>query len=207
MLEGILGKKVGMSRWFDSEGNSHGVTLIKCGPCYVSSKPGSGRIQIGFEEVKEKSLTKARVGHLKKNGLPALRHLKEVKWRGEESSSPSVGEVISAGIFEEGEKVDVQGISKGKGFAGVVKRWGFRGGRASHGSTTHRKSGSIGAGSDPSRVWPGQKMAGRMGGEKTTVFNLEVVKIDSEENLVALKGAVPGPNKSVVFLRRTLKAK
>lgn len=207
MIEGMLGKKLGMSRLFDENGNSVAVTLIECGPCYVCGVSETGGVQLGFEEVKEKSLSKAEAGHLKKNEMPLLRNLKVVKWLDSDSDMPSVGDRFAADVFSEGDKVDVQGISKGKGFSGVVKRWGFGGGRKTHGGTTPRGPGSIGAGSDPSRVWPGMKMAGRAGGEKVTTFNLEVAKIDPAENTIAIKGSVPGPNKSLVFVRRTLKVK
>ena len=207
MLEGMLGKKLGMSRIFDAEGNSLPVTLIECGPCYVSGRTGTDRVQLAFEEVSEKSLSKAEAGHLRKNKLPMLRHLREVKWSGKADETPSPGDKITAAAFSEGEKVDIQGVSKGKGFSGVMKRWNFGGGRKTHGGTTPRGPGSIGAGSDPSRVWPGMKMAGRYGGDKVTAFNLEIVKIDSNENTIAVKGSVPGPGKALVFIRRSLKVK
>jgi len=207
MIEGMLGKKLGMSRIFDPDGNAVAVTLIECGPCYVSAVSETGGVQLGFEEVKEKSLSKAEAGHLKKSKLPLLRNLKEVKWQGSDADAPSVGDVFKADSFNEGEHVDIQGVTKGKGFSGVMKRWGFGGGRKTHGGTTPRGPGSIGAGSDPSRVWPGMKMAGRYGGANITAFNLEVVKIDPAENTIAVKGSVPGPAKSILFIRRSLKVK
>ncbi len=207
MIEGLLGKKIGMSRWFAPDGEAMGVTLIKCGPCYVVESGGDGSLQIAFDEVKEKNLSRAESGHLKKNGVPPMRHLRVVKWLGDTNEAPGSGDKLGPGVFSTGEYVDLQGVSKGKGFTGVVKRWGFSGGRKTHGSTTHREPGAIGAGSDPSRVWPGKKMAGRSGGKTVTVFNLEVVNIDPDENILAVRGAVPGANGSLVFIRRTLKKK
>lgn len=207
MIEGLLGKKLGMSRIFSSDGKALAVTLIECGPCYVSAVSDNGSIQLGYEEVKEKSLSKAEVGHLKKSKLPLLRNLKEVKWQGSEDDMPAVGDVLKADSFSEGEFVNVQGVSRGKGFAGVVKRWGFGGGRKTHGGRALRGPGAIGAGSDPGRIWPGKKMAGRMGGEKVTAENLEVIKVDFAENIIAVKGSVPGPTKSVLFISRSQKVK
>jgi large subunit ribosomal protein L3 len=202
MLEGILGKKIGMSRFFDSDGNSVPVTLVSCGSCYVVENLDS-KVKIGFWETKEKSLKGPRTGYLKKKNLPPLKYLKEVKWFGKQEEQPKEGEMITSDIFEVGEKIDVQGTSKGKGFTGVVKRWGFKGGPAGHGSRSHRIPGSIGASSYPSRVWPGKKMPGRKGTQKVTVLNLEVVGVDSKENIIAIRGAVPGPGKGLVFIKRS----
>jgi len=204
MLQGILGKKIGMSRWFSPEGDALAVTLISCDSCYVVEKK-DGRLQIGFEEVKEKALSKPELGYLKKRNLPPLKNLKEVMWNGKTEEMPEVGEKINADIFQAGEKVDIQAKTKGKGFTGVVKRWGFSGGAATRGSRSHRAPGSIGASAYPSRVWPGKKMAGRKGGDRVTIMNMEVVNVDPVENIIAVKGAVPGPNKGIVFVRRTVK--
>lgn len=204
MIQGLLGTKIGMSRWFDSEGNSAGVTLISCCPCYVIDKRDN-KIEIGYEEIKKSRLSKPRLGYFKKRNLPPLKYRKSVKWYGKEGEQPEVGERIDMDIFKIGEKINVQSISKGKGFAGVIKRWGFKGGPGSHGSRLGRAPGSIGQASSPSRVFPGMKMAGRKGGQKVTTRNLEVVNIDKDENIIAVKGAVPGPKKSLVFLQRSTK--
>ncbi len=204
MIQGLLGKKIGMSRWFDADGNSIGVTLISCEPCYVLERYEK-KIKIGCGKVKEKALTKADVGYLKKKDMPPLKYLKEIEWYGKEDSMPQVGDKINVDAFEVGEIIDVQGISKGKGFTGVVKRWGFKGGPSGHGSRFHRAQGSIGQAATPSRVFPGMKMAGRKGGEKVTVNSLEIVSIDKEENIIFVKGAVPGANRGLLFLRRNAK--
>ena len=203
MLKGMLGKKIGMSRWFDSEGNSIGVSLIKCGPCYIVDKKDN-KIQIGFEEIKESRLNKSQAGYLKKKKLPSLKYLKEVGCLGK-SEQIAVGDRVLADIFKVGEFLDIQGISKGKGFSGVVKRWGFRGAPASHGAQGHRVCGSVGASSDPSRVWPGLRMPGRKGSATTTVFKLKIMEISTDENLIIVKGAVPGPKKGLLFLKRSVK--
>lgn len=206
MIEGILGEKIGMSRLFTETGESVPVTLISCGPCWVVDSRGD-RVQLGYRDVKEKSLGKPRAEYLKKRNVPPLRHLKEVKVSGKKEEFPQPGTRIGADIFSPGERVDVTGLSKGKGFSGVMKRWNFSGGPAGHGSRFHRASGAIGNASDPSRVFPGLKMAGRMGGKKVTQMNLEVVAVDRDENILALRGAVPGPRKSLVYVRRTTRGK
>ncbi len=204
MLEGILGKKVGMTRWFDAHGNSVGVTLIKSGPCYITDKNALG-LQIGYEEVKKNRINKPQAGYFKKKNIPPLRHLKEIKWYGKAESQPEIGKKVFVDIFKIGEIIDIQSNSKGKGFTGVMKRWGFSGGPSGHGSRSHRVPGSIGASSDPSRVWPGQKMPGRKGNVKVTTHNLEIVDIDISENIIVVKGSVPGPRKGLVFIRRNIK--
>lgn len=201
MIHGILGTKIGMSRWFDSEGHSIGVTLISCSPCYVINKKDN-KIEIGYGQTKESRLNKPKLGYLKKRNLPLLKHRMEVKWCGKETEMPNVGEKITVDIFAVGEKINIQGVSKGKGFTGVVKRWGFKGGPGAHGARFGRGSGSIGQASSPSRVFPGMKMAGRKGGQKVTTQNLEVIIIDKDENIVGVRGAVPGANKGLVFLQR-----
>jgi large subunit ribosomal protein L3 len=205
MIQGLLGKKIGMSRWFDEDGNCHGVTLISCGPCYVIENKGDNKIKIGYGEVKESKLTKPVLGYLKKNNVPPVKYQKEVLWGGKVDEMPGVGEKISVEVFAIGEKIDIQGISKGKGFAGVIKRWNFKGGPAGHGSHFHRAPGSIGQCADPSRVFPGKKMPGRKGGKNVTVSNLEILAIDKGENVIAVKGAVPGANKGLLFLQRNVK--
>ncbi len=205
MIQGLLGKKIKMTRWFDAAGKSIPVTLIELGPCYVTDT-GTDKIQIGYKEVKEKALKKPQVGFFKKNKLPLLKYLKTVEWSGDKKDMPRIGKKFCANEFKVGERIDIQGKSKGKGFSGTVKRWGFRAGPNSHGSRKHRIPGSIGGSSDPSRVWPGLKMAGRYGGEKITEENLEIVNISEKENILAVKGAVPGPKKNVVFVRRRKKS-
>ncbi|MFC2062101.1 50S ribosomal protein L3 [Elusimicrobiota bacterium] len=206
MIQGLLGKKIGMSLWFDHEGNSMSVTLISCGPCFIVAKE-KDRIQIGYEIVRESRLGKPETGYLKKKNLPPLKYLKQVSWLGKEEDQPEVGNTIDGSVFGVGEIIDIQGISKGKGFAGVVKRWGFKGGPASHGARCNRAPGSIGASSYPSRVWPGLKMAGRKGGVKVTNTNIEILEIDTNENIIAVKGSVPGVKKGLVFLKRNAKGK
>ncbi|MGM0441100.1 MAG: 50S ribosomal protein L3 [Elusimicrobiota bacterium] len=205
MIQGLLGKKLKMSRWFDEDGNSVPVTLIELGPCYVTGFKDN-KVQIGYREVKKKSLKKPQIGFFKKNNLPFLKYLKSVEWLGDKKEIPAVGEKLSVNEFEVGEKIDVQGESKGRGFTGTVKRWGFSSGPHGHGSRRHRIPGSIGGSSDPSRVWPGLKMAGRDGGKMITEENLKIVYISKEENVIAVKGAVPGPKKNVVFVRRRKKS-
>ncbi len=205
MIEGILGTKIGMSRMFTESGDSVAVTLISCGPCWVVDKKGN-KLRIGYMETKGKALKKPNAEFFKKKNLPPLKVLKEVKVT-DEKNHPEPGEKIFTDIFKPGDKVDVSGISKGKGFAGVMKRWNFRGGPASHGSGFHRSPGSIGGASSPSRVFPGLKMAGRMGSEKVTQMNLEVVAVDVDENILAVKGAVPGPSKSLLYVRKTTRGK
>jgi len=209
MSTGMLGKKVGMTRFFGEQGEAIPVTVIEAGPCHIvqiKSKEADGyeAVQIGFDQKRENSINRPARGHFKKADVPPLRYLKEFK--PESMEGLKLGGQITVEMFSEGEKVDVRGISKGKGFSGVMKRWGFKGGRATHGAETHRHAGSIGASADPSRVFKGQKMAGRMGGKKVTVQNLEVVKIDVEKNLLVVKGAVPGPRNGVLIIEKAVKA-
>ncbi len=205
MIEGILGTKIGMSRMFTESGDSVAVTLISCGPCWIVDKKGE-KLQIGYMETKERSLKKPNAEFFKKKNLPLLKVLKEVKIT-DEKNVPENGTMIYADMFKPGDKVDVSGISKGKGFAGVMKRWNFRGGPATHGSRFHRAPGSIGGASYPGRVFPGIKMAGRLGAEKVTQMNLEVIAVDREEHVLAVKGAVPGPSKSLLYIRKTTRGK
>lgn len=202
-MKGLIGKKIGMTSVFADDGKSISCTLIEAGPCYVTAiktKEGDGysAIQMGFQERKEKRLAKAQVKNFKKKKLPILRHLKEVR-DFENINELKVGDILKADIFREGETIKVTGVSKGKGFQGVVKRHGFGGGSKTHGqSDRQRAPGSIGASSYPSRVFKGQRMAGRTGGEKVTVRNLKVVKVIPESNLILVNGAVPGANSQLV---------
>ncbi|MBN2407938.1 MAG: 50S ribosomal protein L3 [Elusimicrobia bacterium] len=206
MIQGLLGKKIKMTRWFDSDGKSVPVTLISCGPCYIIDK-SEDSLTIGYNEVKEKKLSKPEAGVLKKKNLPPLKYIKKIKWLGKKEDQPEIGSKLYADAFQVGEMIDVQGTSKGKGFAGVVKRWGFRGGPATHGAKFHRAPGSVGASSFPSRTFPGMRMAGRKGGTNTTVQGLKVVELDKKESVIAVMGSVPGPNSGMVFIKRSVKAK
>lgn len=209
-VKGILGKKVGMTQLFDESGEAVPVTVIEAGPCYVTQiktvdSDGYNAVQIGFDEVAERKLTKGEMGHLRKAESPALRHLRELRLR--DLPTVALGDVIKADIFGEGEIVDVTGISKGKGFAGVVKRHHFRGGPKTHGqSDRQRAPGSRGAGTTPGHTFPGAKGAGRMGNQRVTVQNLKIALVDAERNLIAVKGAVPGPRTGLVFIRPAKKA-
>ena len=210
MKKGIIGKKIGMTQIFDEIGNVIPVTVIEAGPCVVAQKKtaendGYDAVQLGFMDVKEKHMTKAEKGHFEKAGVPAKKHLKE--FRLDDCSAVNVGDVITVETFAEGEKVDVTGITKGRGYTGAVKRWGNHTLRATHGTgPIHRQVGSMGANSSPSRVFKNKKMAGQYGNEQVTVLNLNVVKIDAEKNLIAIKGAIPGPRGGIVFVRTSVKA-
>jgi len=209
MSIGILGKKVGMTRLFGEHGEVIPVTVIEAGPCHVvqvktKATDGYEAVQIGFGEKKENTVNKPAQGHFRKANVPPLRALRE--FRVDSVENFQVGEQLTAEIFSAGELVDIRGISKGKGFSGVMKRWGFKGGKASHGAETHRHPGSIGASSDPSRVFKNLPMAGRMGGKQVTVQNLEVVKVDAERNLLVVKGSVPGPRNGMLMIRKAVKA-
>ncbi|CDF58890.1 50S ribosomal protein L3 [Thermobrachium celere] len=209
MKKAILGRKLGMTQIFDENGRVIPVTVIKAGPCYVVQKKtvetdGYNAIQVGFEEIREKLVNKPLKGHFAKANLKPLRFLKE--FRLEDVSGYEVGSEIKADVFAAGDKVDVTGTSKGKGFQGVVKRWNANRGPMSHGSKYHRAVGSMGASSDPSRTFKGKKMPGHMGARKSTMLNLQVVKVDAERNLILVKGAVPGPKKGLVIIRDSVKA-
>ncbi|MFQ6038404.1 MAG: 50S ribosomal protein L3 [Candidatus Aminicenantales bacterium] len=206
MVEGLIGKKIGITQGFDEEGHVYPVTVIKAGPCTVfqiktREKDGYSSLQLGLvEEKPAKNPSKPLLGHVKKAGVPPPRVLKEFQF--DEQEEVKEGDQFFVDIFQEGEKVHVVGRSKGKGFAGVVKRWGFRGGKASHGSMFHRAPGSIGASAFPSRVVKGKKMPGQMGNRRVTVRNLTVVKTDRENNLLLVKGAVPGANGGYVLIKK-----
>lgn len=200
-----------MTQVFDEQGHVVPVTLIEAGPCYVTQKKdkdtdGYTAVQLGYGELQEKRVNKPMSGHLKKAGVPMLKHLRE--FRVKDHSDFELGQVITADIFEVGDLVDVVGTSKGKGFAGVVKRHGFAGGPKTHGqSDRHRAPGSIGAGTTPGRVFKGMRMAGRMGGQRVTVSNLEVVVVDADRNLLAVKGAIPGAKNGLVVVKEARKTK
>ena len=206
MVEGLIGKKIGMSQTFDQQGNVIPLTVIKAGPCTViqkktEEKDGYSVLQIGLVEEKGvKQPIKPVQGHFKKAGVPPVKILREFRFARE--AEIKEGDQILVDIFHEGEKVHVTGTSKGKGFASVIKRWGFRGGKASHGSMFHRAPGSIGASAFPSRVVKGKKMPGHMGDNKTTIRNLTVVQTDRESNLLIVKGSVPGARNGYVLVRK-----
>jgi large subunit ribosomal protein L3 len=209
MIKGLLGRKIGMTQVFDEKGQVVPVTVIQVGPCVVTQvrtrdRDGYEAVQIGFEQVPQRKLTLPQRGHLAKaNRL--VRHLRE--FATDDPTAHNVGDIINVDMFTTGQRVDVSGTSKGRGFAGVVKRHGFRGGPKTHGqSDRHRAPGSIGGGTAPGRVWKGQKMAGRMGGKRVTVQNLEVVEVLADKNLLLVRGAVPGPNQGLVHVRRAAKA-
>jgi large subunit ribosomal protein L3 len=209
MKKAIIGRKVGMTQIFDANGKKVPVTVIEAGPCVVtqmksSEKDGYDAIQVGFGDVKEKLVNKPRQGHFAKAGVSLKRHLKE--FRLEDVSAYSVGQEIKADIFAEGDKVDVSGVSKGKGFQGTIKRWNGHRGPMSHGSKFHRSVGSMGGSSDPSRTFKNKKLPGHMGNVNTTVLNLEIVKVIAEKNVILIKGGVPGPNKGIVVIKNAVKA-
>ena len=216
MKKGIIGKKIGMTQIFDEIGNVIPVTVIQAGPCVVAQKKtvetdGYDAVQLGFDEVKEKHMTKAEIGHAAKAGVVkndegkyGVKHLKE--FRLDDVSAINVGDVITADTFAAGEKVDVTGMTKGHGYSGVIKRWNHHHLRMTHGTgPIHRQPGSMGV-IDPARIFKNKKMAGQYGNEQVTVLNLKVVKIDSEKNLIAVKGAIPGAKDGIVFIRDSVKA-
>lgn len=213
MPKGILGKKIGMTQVFDDEGNAIPVTAVEAGPCVVVQRKvqevdGYDAVQLGFEEVPERKATRPRLGHFRRAGVKPYRYLREVRLRGGDSplANLEVGAEVKADLFEEGEYVDVSGISRGHGFAGAIKRWGFHRGPMAHGSMYHRGIGSLGA-TGPARVFKGRKMPGRMGGVRRTVQGLRVVKVDPEQNLLLISGSIPGRKGSLVFIKETVKAK
>lgn len=205
-MEGILGRKLGMTQIYLSSGTAVPVTVVQAGPCLVvqrktRDRDGYEAVQVGLvEDRPAKNLGKPRFGHFKKAGVPPVRRVVEFRLAGDEAFQ--AGDEIKASIFAENEFVDVVGTSKGKGFQGVIKRHGFGGGRATHGSMFHRAPGSIGSSAYPSRVFPGMRAAGRMGGDRVTVKNLQVVKVDVEKNLIYLRGAVPGARNGYLTIQR-----
>ena len=207
MAARLLGKKLGMTQVFNKEGNLISVTLIQAGPCNVlqiknKENDGYSAVQVGFEERKKKRATKAEIGHCSKAKTGVKKLVREFR-DDTLDAEYELGQVLTVDVFDGVEVIDITGTSKGKGFAGVMKRWGFHGGPATHGCTTPRGAGSVGAGTDPGRVLKGKKMAGRMGGDKCTVRNLDVIKIDKDRNLMFVKGAVPGPNGGYVIIRKS----
>src|ERR1700748_2464658 len=209
MSPGILGKKIGMTQVFRPDGQVVPVTVLKAGPCIVVQRKtpasdGYDAVQLGFMEYAKKSgVSKPAAGHLKKSGAEGVKFQREFRLEEGANGDLKAGDRILATDFKPNEKVDVIGISKGRGYAGLVKRHHFRGGDATHGSMFHRAPGSIGASSFPSRVFPGMRMAGHMGTDRVTVRNLEIVEVDTEDNVILVKGAVPGPNGGYVILRRS----
>ena len=208
MQKALIGKKIGMTQIFDEKGNVVPVTVVEAGPCTVVMKKtiendGYEAVQLGFGDVKVQRVNKPMMGHFKKADVAPKKTLKEFKLEGE----LNVGDTIKADIFAAGDKVDVAGTSKGKGTAGAIKRWNFSRLKESHGTgPVARHAGSLGACSDPSRVYKGKKLAGHLGCEKVTIQNLDVVKVDVENNLIAIKGAIPGPKGGIVVIRNSVKA-
>jgi len=209
MEKGILAKKVGMTRIFDEDGRAVPVTVLEAGPCYVvakktAEKDGYKAIQVGFKAARKNALNKPLSGHFARAGVAPLKHVRELKVV--DADSYQVGQEIKADIFKAGEYVDVTGISKGKGFAGSIKRHGQSRGPMSHGSRYHRGPGSLGS-IDPARVFKGQTLPGRMGGKRVTVQKLKVIKVDPEKNLLVVRGAVPGPRNGLLIVKNSVKAK
>ena len=209
MKKAILGRKLGMTQVFNENGKIVPVTVVEAGPCVVvqkktAEKDGYEAIQVGFGEIRENLVNKPKAGHFNKAGVSLKRALKELRL--DDCSTFEVGQEFKADVFASGEKIDVSGISKGKGFQGVIKRWNAHRGPMSHGSKFHRAVGSMGASSDPSRTFKNKKLPGHMGNVSTTVLNLEVVKVMPEKNIILIKGAVPGPNKGLVVIRNSVKA-
>ena len=209
MKKGIVGKKLGMTQLFDANGNVVPVTVIEAGPCVISQKKtiendGYEAVQVGFGDLKASKVNKPMKGHFAKGDVAPKKVLREFRF--EDVSAMNVGDIIKADIFAEGEAVDVRGTSKGKGYAGVIKRWNFSRLKETHGTgPVHRHGGSLGS-IDPARIFRGKKMAGHLGNERVTVQNLSVVKVDAEKNIIAVKGAVPGPKGGIVVLFDSVKA-
>ncbi len=211
MVTGLIGKKVGMTQLFAADGTVAPATVIKAGPCVVAqvktaATDGYEAVQLGLVEAKPTKENKPTQGHFKKAGVPATRVRREMKLAAG-GDAPKAGDQVNVGIFAENDRVDVIGTSRGKGFQGVVRRHHFAGGRATHGSMFHRAPGSIGASSFPSRVVRGMRMAGHMGADRVTVRNLKVLKVDSDNNLLLVEGAVPGGPNSIVVIRKAIAAK
>ncbi len=209
MQKGLIGKKIGMTQLFDEKGNVIPVTVIEAGPCTVTMKKtvendGYEAVQVGFGDVKVSKVNKPMQGHFAKADVAPKKVLKE--FRLDDCAAVNVGDILKADVFAVGDKVDVIGTSKGKGTAGAIKRWNFSRLKESHGTgPVARHAGSLGACSDPSRVFKGKKLAGHLGAERVTIQNLDIVKVDAENNLIAIKGAVPGPRGGIVVLRDSVK--
>jgi len=209
MNKTIIGKKVGMTQIFDEKGMVIPVTVIEAGPCVVTQvktieTDGYNSIQLGFGEAKEKKMTKPEQGHFKKSKLPLKKHLRE--FRTEEIADVKVGDEIKLDVFETGDKIDVQGTSKGKGFQGVIKRHGQSRGPMGHGSMYHRRPGSMGSTSTPGRVFKGKKLPGHMGCQTITIQNLDVVRIDTDKNVILVKGSVPGAKGAILKIKKSVKS-
>ena len=210
-VKGILGEKLGMTQVFSDDGRAVPVTVLRAGPCTVTQirtpeKDGYAAVQLGFGEVPAKRLNKPRAGHLSASKAQPLRSLVEI--RTDDAASFELGSKITADVFAAGDAVDVIGVSKGKGFAGAMKRWNFSGKEASHGTERkHRSPGSVNAGTTPGRVFKGKKLPGQLGHERVTILSLEVVETDTERNLLLIRGAVPGPVGGLVLVRNAVKAK
>jgi large subunit ribosomal protein L3 len=210
MQKGIIGKKIGMTQIFDEKGNVIPVTVVEAGPCVIAQKKtvendGYASIQMGFGDLKPHKVTKPMKGHFAKADIAPKKVLKE--FRVENTDAYNVGDIVKADAFAAGDKVDVTATSKGKGYAGIIKRWNFQRLKETHGTgPVVRRGGSTGSNSDPSRVFPGTRRAGHLGAEQVTVLNLTVVKVDAENNLIAIKGAVPGPNGGIVVIHDSVKA-
>lgn len=210
MKKGLIGKKIGMTQVFAEDGRRIPVTVVEAGPCVVLQKKtvekdGYNALQVGFSTVESAKATRPQVGHAKAAGKGTFRYLKE--FRMDDCDQYSVGDVIGADVFAPGDIIDVTGVSIGKGFQGVIKRWGFKGGRSSHGSTFHRAPGSIGCSATPSRVFKNKKMPGQLGNEQVTVQKLTVVRVDASDNIILVKGAVPGAKNGLVVLKDSVKVK
>ena len=210
MMKGLIGKKLGMTSVYDESGAAVPVTVIEAGPCVVvqrkeNDKEGYTAVQLGFEDQKEQRLNKPDLGHFKKAGVDAKRVLKE--FHVDDSAEVAVGDVVNASAFEEVNYVDIVATGKGRGFQGVVKRYGFGGGRASHGGGWTRRPGSIGMCEFPGRVFKGKKMPGQMGDKRVTTQNLKIIQVRPEENLILVKGSVPGANGGIVVIKEALKKK
>ncbi|QAT50852.1 50S ribosomal protein L3 [Caproiciproducens sp. NJN-50] len=210
MKKGIIGKKIGMTQIFDEQGKVIPVTVVEAGPCVIAQKKtvendGYASVQMGYGDLKAAKVTKPVKGHFAKADVAPKKTLREFRF--DDPEAYKVGDLVKADVFETGDKIDVTGVSKGKGYAGVIKRWNFQRLKESHGSgPVARHGGSNGACSTPSRVLPGMKMAGHLGAEQVTVQNLTVAKVDAENNLIAIRGAVPGPNGGIVVIRDSVKA-
>lgn len=209
MKKAIIGRKVGMTQIFDEAGKVIPVSVVLAGPCVVVQKKtvdkeGYNAIQVGFEDLREKLVNKPQKGHFSKVNMAPRRFLREL--RIENASDYNVGDVLNADVFAVGERIDVSGISKGKGYQGVIKRWNAKRGPTTHGSKYHRGVGSMGASSYPSRTFKNKKMPGHMGNVNVTVQNLEVVRVDPEKNLILIRGGIPGPRKGLVMIKDSVKA-
>ncbi len=208
-MKGIIGKKLGMTQIFLEDGTRVPVTVVQAGPCFVvqkktADKDGYSAVQVGFESVAAANVNKPYLGHCTKAGHGVFRHLRE--FRNDQADSLSVGDEITVDQFSTDDLIDVTGTSIGKGFQGVIKRWNFKGGRASHGSRFHRAPGSIGASATPSHVFKNKKMPGQLGNERVTLQRLKIVRIDAVDNLLLIKGAVPGHKNSIVTIKKSVKA-